>query len=87
MFYKLRNAIFPLNTALERRAQDVIAMRHKPREIGGGVWGDFQDVPDIRREEERGPLEGEPEGRGDGVPGKGDKDIAEPLALVRSRRG
>lgn len=60
--------------------KDVIAVWQEAGEIGGGVGGDVEDVPDVGYYGEGGPLEGEAEGGA--VGGDGDVEGAGSLALL-----
>lgn len=65
-------------------AEDVVAVGEQAGEVGGGVGGDVEDVPDVGDHGEGGPLEGQAE-RG-GVGGDGDVEGAGSLALVDGRK-
>lgn len=67
------------------RAEYVVAVGQQAGQVGGGVGGDVEDVPDVGHHGEGGPLEGK--AKGGSVGGNGDVEGTGSLALYKRREG
>lgn len=78
VFHELAQPALAVERALGA-AKDVVAVRQEPRGVGRGVSGNVQDVPDVCRDREGRPLQGEADGGG--VVGDGGVKLARSLAF------
>lgn len=58
IFYELAEAAFAVQDTF-RGAEDVVAVWEESREIGGGVGGHVEDMPDVGDDGDGCPLESE----------------------------